>query len=108
MELVRIEGGAAVEGGDVIDLVMAQCLAAAAQGQVAALYDLGVIFSTGSHGAACDLIEAHKWFNLAAAKGHEEASWCRADISDEMTAREIAEAQRRARQWLAEGDRRAA
>ena len=73
-----------------------------------ALYDLVVAFSTGSHGVVCDLIEAHKLFNLAAAKGHEEASWCRADISDEMTAREIAEAQRRAREWLLAGERRAA
>jgi hypothetical protein len=60
-----------------------------------------VAYSTGSHGAPCDLIEAHKWFNLAAVAGHEEAAHCRADISDEMTAREIAEAQRRAREWLA-------
>ncbi len=90
------------------DLLVANCLAAAAQGDVLALYDLGVAYSTGSHGAPCDLVEAHKWFNLAALKGHEEAGWCRADISDEMTAREIAEAQRRARRWLAEGDRRAA
>ncbi len=73
-----------------------------------ARYDLGVAFSTGSHGTVCDLIEAHKWFNIAASKGHEEASWCRADISEEMTAREIAEAQRRACEWLAEGRRRAA
>jgi uncharacterized protein len=29
-------------------------------------------------------------------------------VSEEMTAREIAEAQRRARQWLAEGSRKAA
>ena len=64
--------------------------------------------STGSHGVASDLVEAHKWFNLAAAAGHEEAAWCRADISDEMTAREIAEAQRRAREWLAAETRRAA
>ena len=83
-------------------------LAAAAQGQAGACFDLGVAFSTGSNGAACDLIEAHKWFNLAAARGHEEAAYCRADISDEMTAREIAEAQRRARQWLAEERLRAA
>lgn len=82
-------------------LVIAQCLAAAAAGETIALYDLGVIYSTGSHGAEYDLIEAHKWFNLAASHGHEEAAWCRADISDEMTAREIAEAQRRARDWLA-------
>lgn len=82
-------------------LVIAQCLAAAAAGETIALYDLGVIYSTGSHGAEYDLVEAHKWFNLAASHGHEEAAWCRADISDEMTAREIAEAQRRARDWLA-------
>lgn len=83
-------------------------LAAASQGQTGACFDLGVAFSTGSNGAPCDLIEAHKWFNLAAARGHEEAAYCRADISDEMTAREIAEAQRRARQWLAEERLRAA
>ncbi|UYV16093.1 hypothetical protein [Porphyrobacter sp. ULC335] len=83
-------------------------LAAAGRGQAGACFDLGVAFSTGSNGATCDLIEAHKWFNLAAARGHEEAAYCRADISEEMTAREIAEAQRRARQWLAEGRLRAA
>lgn len=90
------------------DAALARWLAAAAQGQAGACFDLGVAFSTGSNGATCDLVEAHKWFNLAAARGHEEASYCRADISEEMTAREIAEAQRRARQWLAEGRQRAA
>ena len=54
------------------------------------------------------LVEAHKWFNLAAARGHEEAAGCRAEVSDEMTAREIAEAQRRAREWLSAEARRAA
>jgi hypothetical protein len=28
------------------------------------------------------------------------AAQCRADVADDMTAREIAEAQRRAREWL--------
>lgn len=88
--------------------VLGVWLAQAGQGLAGACYDLGVAFSTGSNGAPCDLIEAHKWFNLAAARGHEEAAHCRADISEEMTAREIAEAQRRARQWLAEGRLRAA
>ena len=82
------------------NLFIAECLAAAAHGDVGSFFDLGVAYSTGSQGAECDLIEAHKWFNLAASRGHEEASWCRADISDEMTAREIAEAQRRAREWM--------
>ncbi|MBD2843416.1 sel1 repeat family protein [Erythrobacter rubeus] len=85
-----------------VDLVVAQCLAAASGGDTSALFDLGVAFSTGSGGVISDLIEAHKWFNIAASRGHDEATFCRADISDEMTAREIAEAQRRARQWLAE------
>jgi len=90
------------------DLLVASCLAAAAQGDISAYYDLGVAYSTGSHGIDCDLIEAHKWFNLAAVSGHGEAQMCRADISDEMTAREIAEAQRRAREWIAATSRRAA
>ena len=90
------------------DLLVASCLAAAAQGDINAYYDLGVAYSTGSHGVECDLIEAHKWFNLAAVAGHAEAQLCRADISDEMTAREIAEAQRRAREWLGAAGRRAA
>ena len=90
------------------DLLVASCLAAAAQGDTSAYYDLGVAYSTGSHGVDCDLIEAHKWFNLAAVSGHAEAAMCRADISDEMTAREIAEAQRRAREWLSASSRRAA
>lgn len=90
------------------DLLVATCLAAAAAGDVSAYYDLGVAYSTGSHGVDCDLIEAHKWFNLAAVGGHGEAQLCRADISEEMTAREIAEAQRRAREWIAATSRRAA
>jgi len=55
-----------------------------------------------------DLIEAHMWFNLAAAGGHREAGDLRAEVSEEMTAREIAEAQRRARQWLVTNRRKAA
>jgi TPR repeat protein len=90
------------------DLLVASSLASAAQGDISAYYTLGVAFSTGSHGVNCDMIEAHKWFNLAAVKGHEEASWCRADVSEEMTAREIAEAQRRAREWLNAGARKVA
>ena len=90
------------------DMLVASCLAAASQGDISAYYDLGVAYSTGSHGVDCDLIEAHKWFNLAAVNGHGEAQMCRADISEEMTAREIAEAQRRAREWIAASVRRAA
>jgi uncharacterized protein len=81
----------------------------AVRGNADALYDLGVAYSTGSGGVGADLIAAHKWFNLAALNGSEQAMICRADISDDMTAREIVEAQRQARAWLqATGQRRAA
>ncbi|MDG5748267.1 hypothetical protein P8Q88_08740 [Qipengyuania sp. XHP0207] len=109
MALTFIEGGAGrIEQGEEAIAVIADALQGYARGDTDALYGLGVAFSTGSRGCNCDLIEAHKWFNIAASKGHEEAAWCRADVSEEMTAREIAEAQRRAREWLAEGQRKVA
>ena len=76
-------------------------LADAENGDVEALFELGIIHSTGRGGAPVDLIEAHKWFNLAALNGSTRGQECRAEISVEMTAREIAEAQRQARAWLA-------
>jgi TPR repeat protein len=81
---------------------------AAAEQDSDACFDLGVAYSTGASGVECDLVEAHMWFNLAAARGHEEAAQLRAEIADDMTAREIAEAQRRARHWLASIRRKAA
>ncbi len=64
------------------------------------LFRLGVNYSTGRNGAT-DLVEAHKWFNLAAMKGKREAAEYRREISHEMSAAEIASAQRAAREWLA-------
>lgn len=80
----------------------------AAAGDVRALYDLGIAFSSGTGGVDVDLVQAHKWFNLAAVSGNERAQECRAEIADDMTAREIAEAQRQARAWLGATIRRAA
>jgi uncharacterized protein len=81
----------------------------AAAGNADALYELGVAYSTGIGGLEVDLIEAHKWFNLAALNGSVSGQECRAEIAEEMSAREIAEAQRQARAWLAQaGFRRAA
>lgn len=75
-------------------------LADAEDGDADALFELGVTFSTGRCGTEVDLIEAHKWFNLAALSGSSRGQECRAEIAMEMTAREIAEAQRQARAWL--------
>ena len=83
-------------------------IADAARGDTNACYDLGMVYSTGAAGVGIDLIEAHKWFNLAAVGGSEAAQQCRADIAEDMTAREIAEAQRAARAFLQLTTRRAA
>ena len=70
-------------------------------GSVAAYYELGVDYSVGRHGIEIDLVEAHKWFNLAALSGDRRAQVDRAEVATEMSAFEIAEAQRQARAWLA-------
>jgi len=72
----------------------------AANGCSEACHDLGIFYSSGAEATDIDLIEAHKWFNIAAMRGNERAQECRAEISEDMTAREIAEAQKQARAWL--------
>lgn len=67
----------------------------------AEMYRLGLEASTSGEGRAFDLIVAHKWFNLAAMQGNLEARAYRAELAKEMTAEEIAEAQRLAREYLA-------
>ena len=48
-----------------------------------------------------DLVEAHKWFNLAVIKGMDAAKSYRAELASEMTMEEISAAQKSAREWLA-------
>ena len=80
----------------------------AARGDANACYDLGIVYSSGAEGMEIDLIEAHKWFNLAAMSGSEAAQACRAEIAEDMTAREIIAAQKSARAWLIYTQARAA
>jgi TPR repeat protein len=80
----------------------------AATGDANACYDLGIVYSSGAEGIDIDLIEAHKWFNLAAMSGSERAMEARAEIAEDMTAREIIAAQKAARDWLMSTQRRAA
>ena len=67
----------------------------------AEMYRLGLEASTGGESGEFDLINAHKWFNLAAMMGNNEARAYRAELANEMSAEEIAEAQRLAREYLA-------
>jgi TPR repeat protein len=80
----------------------------AARGSADACFDLGVVYSSGAEGVTIDLVEAHKWFNIAAMTGSTEAQACRAEIAEDMTAREIIAAQKAARAWLRGLESRAA
>jgi len=66
-----------------------------------ALLELGLLYCAGRDDVAIDLVSVHKWFNLAAIRGNAEAKRYRMEIAREMSKRDIAEAQRRAREWLA-------
>jgi len=62
-------------------------------------FALGMTYSIGA-GDAVDLIEAHKWFNIAAMRGHADAARLRREIAEQMADAEIGRAQRAARDWL--------
>ena len=64
-----------------------------------ALFELGLMYCAGRD-VELDLVSAHKWFNLAAMRGNDDAKRYRMEISHEMSKAQIAEAQRQAREWL--------
>ncbi len=64
-----------------------------------ALFELGMLYATGRDVAA-DLVVAHKWFNLASARGTRSALAHRVELAREMSVDQIAEAQKLAREWL--------
>ena len=76
-------------------------LSRAAYGSADECYDLGMAYCCGDGGMPIDLIEAHKWFNLAALKGRGDAIPLRREIAGLMSDVEIATAQREARAWMA-------
>ena len=75
----------------------------AEQGHAEAQFQLGVMYDAGQ-GVMEDYVEAHMWFNLAAAQGNEEAREDRNRVAKKMTVSQIVEAQRRAREWKRGGD----
>jgi uncharacterized protein len=82
------------------DVSFQETPALSAQGGAAdALFELGLAYCTGKD-VEVDLIEAHKWFNLAALRGNCEAKRYRSELASEMTRAEVGQAQRRAREWL--------
>jgi uncharacterized protein len=63
------------------------------------LFELGMMYCLGRD-VVQDYVTAHKWLNLAALKGSEDAKYYRRELALEMTPMQVAEAQRQARAWL--------
>ena len=78
---------------------LAQCENDAKTERADALYNLGLAYSIGQ-GVSVDYVTAHKWFNLAAPRGSDEAKSWRNQIATEMDTGQIAQAQKLDREWL--------
>ena len=78
---------------------------AARVGDRRAMVALGRAFVKGV-GVPQDFVEAHKWFNLAAARGDARAAAERDALEKRMTLEEQAEARKLARAWRTAGRRR--
>jgi len=63
-------------------------------------FQRGLAASTGRGGVKIDFVTAHKWFNIAAVKGHGEARRYRTELAVEMSRSEISQAQAEARAYL--------
>lgn len=63
------------------------------------LFELGLMYCIGRE-VEQDYVTAHKWFNLAAMKGSDDARVYRCEIAREMSASQVHEAQKMARAWM--------
>ena len=71
---------------------------AATQGEPNAQMTLGQMYLAGT-GVPQNYVQAHAWFNLAAARGHAPATKLRDDLAAKMTPEQLAEAQKLAAAW---------
>ncbi len=94
-------GRIAWEGGRYAE-ALTQWQAAARRGDRRAMVALGRAFAKGL-GVPQDYVEAHKWFNLAAARGDAKAVAERDALEKRMTMEERAEARKLARAWRSTG-----
>lgn len=72
---------------------------AADQGYTKAQYILGYMYENGAE-VPKDLVEAHRWYTLAEARGENIAGYKRAELAEKMTDAQLAEAKRKARDGL--------
>ncbi len=90
---------------------------AADQGDAVAQFNLGQMYSKGEGvaqtnlgnmyvlgwGVTQDYVQAHMWYNLAAARGMKIAGKVRDLLAEQMTPEQIAKAQKLARKWKPKG-----
>jgi TPR repeat protein len=74
---------------------------AAEQGHADGQSQLGFMYSVGQ-GVPEDYVLAHMWLNLAATSGNKRAAKSRQMVEGRMTPRQVAEAQKLAREWKRE------
>ncbi len=81
---------------------LANYRAEAEHGGPEAQYKVGVAYRDGAGGPARDPIEAHKWFNIAAAYAPQDDRFAAArdELEKTMSPLEAAEARRRAHDWV--------
>ena len=72
---------------------------AAEQGYALAQYNLGVMYRYGE-GVLQDYVYAHMWFDITASNGDEDGGELRDAVAKEMTATQIAEAEKLARECI--------
>ena len=63
------------------------------------LYRAGLAYATGTC-TEVNLVEAHKWFNLAAVRGHEEARTQRQEMAEMLTSAEVKLALQSGLDWM--------
>ena len=82
-----------------VDEAMKWFRRAADQGYTKAQYILGYMYENGAE-VPKDLVEAHRWYTLAEARGENIAGYKRAELAEKMTDAQLAEAKRKARDGL--------
>ena len=93
------EGVAAYERGD-HKTALQEFRPLAEQGLADAQTALGWMYYLG-RGVLQDYVQAHMWYNLAAAQGDNAAAKNRDIVAAKMTSADVSKAQHMAREWLA-------
>ena len=74
---------------------------AAEQGYAYAQFDVGRMYARGEGGVPEDAVNAYAWYSIAAAQGNPFAKMSKERVTEQMDRSQIAEAQKRSREYWA-------